>query len=444
MARHRLVSTLLEWFEKLSPAFTKPSLCNALIIFLGWVQICGGHAVTGALVAAGVAGRRHHEAFHRFFSRSKWSTDELGRLLFLNILALLPATATIEVVIDDTLAKKSGPKIFGLGTHVDPVQSTRKHTILAFGHVWVVLSVVLLLPFSKRPWALPVLFRLYRSEKDCTRRRTRHRTKPELAHEMLEVLLGWAGGRRVRVAADAAYSNRPVLHGLTDRLTFVGAMRPDVALRAAPETSEHGRRYGAPLPKPKEILADPSYPWHTCTVNMYGHAQTIRYKTIDAYWQRVTRSTLLRIVYVKTSTGDHKQRVFFSTDPTMSVPEILETYARRWSTEVCFRDLKQEFGFEDSQARKRKAVERTAPFVGYCYTTLVLWFTAGAWESPLAKPPVRPWYTQKQQLCFTDIVRCARRALDDFDVLDPEPALAAMRAKEARARHGPGDVRAAA
>jgi hypothetical protein len=30
-------------------------------------------------------------------------------------------------------------------------------------------------------------------------------------------------------------------------------------------------------------------------------------------------------------------RVFFSTDVTMTVPETLETYAGRWSTEVCFR-----------------------------------------------------------------------------------------------------------
>lgn len=74
---------------------------------------------------------------------------------------------------------------------------------------------------------------------------------------------------------------------------------------------------------------------------------------------------------------------------------ILETYAGRWATEVCFRDLKQEFGFADSQARKRAAVERTAPFVGFAYTTLVLWFADGVHASPLAAPPTRPWYRQK-------------------------------------------------
>ena len=89
---HGLVSTLLDWFQRLSPAFTQPSWRNALIVFLGWTQICGGHAVTGALVAAGVAGRRHHAAFHRLFSRSTWNTDAVGQLLFRSIVSLLPRT----------------------------------------------------------------------------------------------------------------------------------------------------------------------------------------------------------------------------------------------------------------------------------------------------------------------------------------------------------------
>ncbi len=41
------------------------------------------------------------------------------------------------------------------------VRSTK---LFCFGHVWVVLCVVVQPSFSHRPWALPVLFRLYRSK----------------------------------------------------------------------------------------------------------------------------------------------------------------------------------------------------------------------------------------------------------------------------------------
>jgi len=68
--------------EVLSPAFTKPGFANALVLISGWIQTRGPHAVTQTLVETEVAGRRHHEAFHRFFSRGTWRPDRLGELLF--------------------------------------------------------------------------------------------------------------------------------------------------------------------------------------------------------------------------------------------------------------------------------------------------------------------------------------------------------------------------
>ena len=69
---------------------------------------------------------------------------------------------------------------------------------------------------------------------------------------------------------------------------------------------------------------------------------------------------------VRVTHGKIPVRVFFSTDLAMPVVDIIETYAGRW---------------------------RTAPFVGYTYTLLVLWFATNATSSsPLATPPLRPWY----------------------------------------------------
>ena len=100
------------------------------------------------------------------------------------------------------------------------------------------------------------------------------------------------------------------------------------------------------------------------------------------------------------------------------------------------RDLKQLLGFADSQARKRAAVERTAPFVGITYTTLVLWFADEVWQSPLAAPPTRPWYPQKRGLCFADILRCAQRIMPALDILDPQRRVADL-LENARSRQQP-------
>ena len=142
------------------------------------------------------------------------------------------------------------------------------------------------------------------------------------------------------------------------------------------------------------------------------------------------------MVVVKVSAGTIGIRVFFSTDASLPVPQILETYAGRWEIEVCFRNLKQLIGFGDSSARKKAAVERTAPFVGFVYTTLVLWFAAGAFRNPLAAPPLRPWYPQKRGFSFADVLRTAQRALEPLDVLDPRRSLDNLR-KPRPSRVGP-------
>jgi predicted metal-binding membrane protein len=57
--------------------------------------------------------------------------------------------------------------VFGIGTHLDAVRSTRRHRVFCFGHCWVVLTVLVRVPFSRRTWALPVLFRLYRNARSA-------------------------------------------------------------------------------------------------------------------------------------------------------------------------------------------------------------------------------------------------------------------------------------
>jgi len=423
----------LELFARLRPAFTQPGFDNALVVFVGWVLSNGSHAVTQALVATDVARRRHHEAFHRFFSRGAWNPDDVGLLLFDRLLELIPDDAAIGVTIDDTLAAKKGPCVFGIGSHLDPVRSTKAFRVFCFGHVWVTLAVNISVPFSRRSWAVPVLFRLYRNKKECEAKGGAYRKKTELARDMLDVLLKWADERSIRLVMDSAYCNDTVLHDLPANVEVIGAMRPDAVLTAQPSKSLRAKRGGRPsvrgklLPKPEALARSRRHEWQSCVADIYGKTRTIYYKTICAQWYRACGTRLLRVVVVHVENGSIPIRVFFSTSSDLAVREILETYARRWAIEVCFRDLKQLLGFADSSARKREAVERTAPFVGYLYTTLVIWFAERIYKTPIALPPIRPWYAHKDGLCFADILRTAQRAFEHLDVLDPARSLDNLR-----------------
>jgi hypothetical protein len=106
----------------------------------------------------GVAGKRHHAAFHRLFASARWSLDALGLELFRLVEPLLDED-TIFLALDDTLARKRGLKVFGVGMHHDPNLSSRGMAIMNWGHSRVVLGVVVRLPFwPERAMCLPILF----------------------------------------------------------------------------------------------------------------------------------------------------------------------------------------------------------------------------------------------------------------------------------------------
>lgn len=422
------LQALLAMLATFRPALTAPGFRNFVVLVAGWVRTAGTHAVTAALVATDVARRRHHEAFHRFYSRGTWKPDELGRLAFGVILRLVAPGATLHITVDDTLAAKKGPQVFGIGSHLDAVRSTKRQKIFCFGHCWVTLAVVLPVPFSRRTWAVPLLFRLYRNEKECRSNGQPHRKKTQLARELLDVFHTWAGERQVAVAMDAAYCNDTVLRGLPPGVMVFGAMRPDAVLTALPHTrARHcpGRPpvRGRTLPKPEALARSSHRPWSRTKALLYGKLQTVEYKLCDAQWYRVAGTRLLRIVVVRTTQGRIPVRVFFCTDITLCARAILEGYSQRWSIEVCFRDLKQLLGFADSSARTQAAVERTAPFVGIVYSVLVLWAVQHASDLAHRMVPFRPWYTHKHGLSFADILRAAQGVFAHLDVLDPAHSL---------------------
>ena len=334
-----ITRTLLDLMEVFRDVLTAPGYRNFVVLVAGWVLTQGDHAVTQALVVTAVAERIHWERYHRFFSRGTWNPDDLARLIILRALQLQLSFASIEIAVDDTLAPKKGPHVFGLGTHVDAVRSTRKHRVFCFGHCWVTLAVLVRIPFSNRAWALPVLFRLYRTKKECAQHGAVYKKKTELARELVALFAGWMGERRIELSADSGYCNATVMKHLPDNVVLFGAMRPDSVLTAPPAPRRGDQRGRTPvrgevLPKPEQLARDERVPWQRCRAHLYGQATTVWFKTLCAQWYRAGGQRLLRIVVVKVTTGKVELSVLFSTDTSLSPREVLEKYSGRWSLEI--------------------------------------------------------------------------------------------------------------
>jgi hypothetical protein len=56
-------------------------------------------------------------------------------------------------------------------------------------------------------------------------------------------------------------------------------------------------------------------------------------------------------------------------------------------------------------------VLRTAPWVGMCYTLLVLWYMELGWDTSRMGRPLRSWYRTQCTVSFADILRLAQSTL---------------------------------
>ena len=401
-----LVSSFAIVLQELAVVMTVPSFHNFLTILTGWV-FAKRRTVTGMLTAAGLAGKRHHAAFHRLFAAARWSLDALGLAVF-RVLEPLLGADTIFLALDDTLARKRGLKVFGAGMHHDPLLSSRGMAITNWGHSWVVLGVVVRLPlWPERAFCLPILFRLYLNHDASKRARRAYRTRPELAVEMLDSLCNQRKNKCFHVLADSAYGGQSVLRrlpincDLTSRLVL-NARLFDVPPTRQPGTNGRPRKRGARLATPAEMLQERTA---RLTLNVYGRRDRVRAATrLACVYAAPSRP--LRIVAVEPLTGGRQEQAFYSTCSSATATQVLTWYALRWSIEVAFHDSKQHLGFEEPQGWSRRAVERTAPVAMLLYSLIVYWFAIEGhrhWHAP-----VTSWYT-KPRASFGDMLATLRR-----------------------------------
>jgi hypothetical protein len=427
-------STMVGLLAAFEPCFSAPSYRTFSLLVAGWIHCLGRRTVTAVAVASGGVDRRHISAFHRFFSRARWSLDALGQVVFRLALRWIPADQPLVVLIDDTLARKTGKGI-GLATmHHDPLLSTARKPFCSFGHVWVVLALWVPLPMGgTRGFALPLLFRLYvgakrGGTKDAPgrprrgpRQQTAERahaahprpTKLALARELLALVAGWADGRTVYAVVDSAYAARPLLEDRPANVEVLSRLRPDAALWARPGRRRPGqrgrpRKRGHRLPTPK-AMATTRRRWDRLPLTLYGRQVTPLVFGCTALWYGALRDQPVRIVVVRDPGGRRRDDAFFCTDLTVDHAFILEGYARRWTIEVAFYNQKQFLGFEHPQNQTATAVARTAPLAGLVYDLVLLWYAARVQHGRAADWPVRPWYRSKSAPSFLDMLAAVRR-----------------------------------
>ena len=401
-----LVPGFMVLLQGLSTTMTSPTFASLTTVLTGWV-FAGRRTVTRMILAAGDAAEKHYSSYHRLFSAARWSLDALGLAVFGLIEPFLGSV--VMLALDDTLARKRGLKMFGTGMHHDPLLSSRGKVIVNWGHSWVVLGVIVELPFRRgHYYCLPILFRLYLNKKSTLKHRRTYRTRPELAVELLELLCKCRENRRFHVVADSAYGGQSVLCclpktcDLTSRLVK-NARLYDASPQRKKGTQGRPRKRGHLLPTPREMLVGRC---RRVRLSIYGRSETAR--LVDQVARvHAAPERPLRVVATEAMKGGRGQEAFYSTCHEATAEEVIAWYAMRWSIEVTNHDSKQHLGFEQPQGWTRRSVERTAPLAMLLYSLILLWFAREGHRS--WRPLVCPWYTSKTAPSFADMLSTLRR-----------------------------------
>ena len=417
--------------------FSRASFANFKLLVVGWILCRRRRWITRVVYASGALGYRHISAFYRFFTSAPWDPDRLARCLLNQLLDFLPET--VDAMVDDTLCRRSGPRIFGISMHHDGAASSYgtgasgKYSNLACGHAWVVLTICVPVPWNDRGLAVPILQRLYQSPKRCAKED--YRKKTELAREMVEILASWLPkGRSVHLTGDREYACKPVLRKMDKRINFTGPM-PMNALLNGPTPSYSGvgrpRVKGQRLPNPKAWAANKRAKWKRTKLNLYGKQVTLLVLTRKCLWYTATGQELVHAIVTRDPKGNYEDRAFFSTDLTATPTQLLERFAKRWLIEVSFRDAKQLLGLTDPQngfsrgikepgrpkpgpqprgSRGQKAVQRTVPFIWTVYGIVVIWYLrTNRWEQDVETQRDRaPWYRSKAAPSCEDMLESLR------------------------------------
>jgi|SRR5215475_5471253 len=364
----------------LAPAFTTPTFPRFVTLLAAALLTTGRRTVANLLRTLGPLAPGHRTAYQRVLSRAPWSGLQLGcALAGLLLRHLLPA-GPVVLVGDDTVDGHKGKHVYGKARHRDPVRSTKSYTAWRYGHKWVVLAVLVRLPFAPRPWALPVLVDLYRSKEDNRKRKRPHRTPAQLMCRLLRLVLLRFPGRAFVFVGDSTFGTHEVArfcHRHRARLTLVSKLHPDANLFAPPPPyagTGRPRTKGAPLPKPRQAAARGRR--RRLTVGWYGGGtRQVEVASGTGSWYKAGHGLApLRWVFVRDRTGTHRDEYFYSTDPALTASLIITHYTGRWNIETTFQELRSYLGLETTCGWCPSTVLRAAPCLFGLYTVVALLF----------------------------------------------------------------------
>jgi len=382
-------------------------------------------------------GARSHldwTADYRLYSHERVEPHALFSEVLAQTHQRLPEQSALVVAIDDTLIRKTGVHIHGVGWKRDPT-GPKFQTNLVRGQRYVQLSAAWPTTTAGHARMLPVDFThappAPKPPKNATPARKSAFKEEQKQHCLNQVAIDsikrlratLPASRKLVIAGDGAYTNATIIKKLPENTTYIGRIRRDAVLHhppeGAPASTGRPRLYGRQAPTPEAMLKDENTPWTTIRAYAAGRWHDFKVKiSATLLWRKTGARIPLRVLVIKAlgyrlrknSRLLYRQAAYLAcTDPQMPIEEFLQDYLWRWGIEVNFRDEKTLIGVGEAQVRTA-ASNRTAPASAVAAYSF-LWLAAlNAGADSLEQLPCPKWRKPKkqEQMSTEDLIRVLR------------------------------------
>jgi hypothetical protein len=319
-------------------------------------------------------------ADYRLYARERVDPAALFREVVVAIHSQLPPETPFVTAIDDTLVRKTGTRIPGVGWKRDPTGPPFQ-TNLVRGQRWVQITAawpgpdgqarMLPVDFTHAPTPPKPPKKAPASQQAQYKEQLKQQRLNAVARNRLEYLRQiLPQERKLVTTGDGSYTNGTVIKGRPPQTIYVGRIRRDAVLHALPGPPPPTGRppaYGPEVPTPDQLRQDATQPWQIVEAFAAGQRHGFRVKTLGpVLWRKSGPDCQLRVVVIaplgyrlrKGSRLLYRQPAFLiCTDPDLPLEELLQYYLWRWGIEVCFRDEKTLLGVGEAQVRTPASVD---------------------------------------------------------------------------------------
>jgi SRSO17 transposase len=329
-----------------SEAFSRPSFKIFSSFITGFIQL-GKEPHTSSMVQSLTYPFLHRSlsSFTRFLGQNIWALEEVAQIALQQFFHTLriKTHSILFLIIDDTIAQKSGKKIPGCSWYKDHAQNMAN----VFGHQWV-LSALLYKDFLLPLWA-----KLYhpKGTKGCGC----FQTKITMAQRIIQGLQ-LPLPCKLYVLADSWYWAK-TLASVCRKCGYHMISQ----LKSTSVLWMHGKKT-----KVTTLLTLGSA-YREVSLFLYGKNKTLRVARFVGVIQGLGK---VAVVVVKEKRK--KTSYLVSTNLHLSAIDIIKYYAKRWKIEQMIKDLKQRLGLGDYQVRNLQAIQRHAALSLLSYALLIL------------------------------------------------------------------------